>query len=95
MVGIWLCGAVVLPVVTALGPRDLEFILRQSGARALCVPHRWRTTDFAAQARGLTDRLTELSTIIALDDEPSAAAVGWADLSSSAPLATLPNARSR
>jgi cyclohexanecarboxylate-CoA ligase len=91
MVGIWLCGGTVLPVVTALGPRDLEFILRQSGARALCVPRRWRTTDFAAQARGLTDHLPGLLTIIALDDEPPAAAVGWADLSSSAPLATLPN----
>src|SRR5271170_6123736 len=74
MVGTWLCGGVVLPVVTALGPRDLEFILWQSKARALCVPRRWRTTDFAAQARGLTDRLPDLSTIIALDDEPSAAA---------------------
>jgi len=37
MVGTWLCGGVVLPVVTALGPRDLEFILWQSKARALCV----------------------------------------------------------
>jgi cyclohexanecarboxylate-CoA ligase len=91
MVGIWLCGGVVLPVVTTLGPRDLEFILRQSGARALCVPRRWRTTDFAAQARGLMDHLTELSTIIALDDEPPAGTVGWADLNSSAPLDTLPN----
>jgi acyl-CoA synthetase (AMP-forming)/AMP-acid ligase II len=92
MVGIWLCGGVVLPVVTTLGPRDLEFILRQSRARALCVPHRWRTTDFAAQARRLADHLPELSTIIALDDQPPAGAVGWADLISSAPLATLPNA---
>jgi cyclohexanecarboxylate-CoA ligase len=91
MVGIWLCGGVVLPVVTTLGPRDLEFILRQSRARALCVPHRWRTTDFAAQALGLADRLPELSTIIALDDEPPAGTLGWTDLSSSTPLATLPN----
>jgi acyl-CoA synthetase (AMP-forming)/AMP-acid ligase II len=91
MVGTWLCGGAVLPVVTALGPRDLEFILRQSGARALCVPHRWRTADFAAQALGLTG-VPELSTIIALDDEPPAGTVGWADLSSSAPLTTLPNA---
>jgi cyclohexanecarboxylate-CoA ligase len=91
MVGTWLCGGVVLPVVTTLGSRDLEFILRQSGARALCVPHRWRTTDFAAQALGLTDRLPDLSTIIALDDEQPPATVGWADLISPAPLATLPN----
>ena len=91
MVGIWLCGGAVLPVVTALGPRELEFILRQSGARALCVPHRGRSTDFAAQARGLTD-LPALSTIIALDDDPPVGTVGWADLISSPPLATLPNA---
>jgi acyl-CoA synthetase (AMP-forming)/AMP-acid ligase II len=90
MVGVWLCGGAALPVVTALGPRDLEFILRQSGARALCVPNRWRTTDFAAQALALTG-LEELSTIITLDDEPPAGTVGWADLSSSTPLATLPN----
>jgi acyl-CoA synthetase (AMP-forming)/AMP-acid ligase II len=90
MVAIWLCGGTFLPVVTALGPRDLKFILRQSGARALCVPRRWRTTDFAAQALGLTD-LEELSTIIVLDDDPPAGTVGWADLVSSAPLTTLPN----
>jgi cyclohexanecarboxylate-CoA ligase len=91
MVAIWLCGGAVLPLVTTLGPRDLEFILRQSGARALCVPHRWRTTDFAAQALGLTGHLPELSTIIALDDEPPVGTVGWTHLSSSAPLAALPN----
>src|SRR6202035_5700640 len=48
-------------------------------------------TDFAAQALGLTDRLPDLSTIIALDDEQPPATVGWADLISPAPLATLPN----
>lgn len=40
-------GAVILPVVTIYGARELGFILRQSGARWLFTPDHWRGVDYA------------------------------------------------
>jgi len=39
-----MCGAVLLPVVMIYGPREMEFVLRRSGAAAVVVPaeHRGR-----------------------------------------------------
>lgn len=41
-------GAVILPVVTIYGAKELRFILRQSGARWLFTPDHWRGVDYAA-----------------------------------------------
>lgn len=41
-------GAVILPVVTIYGAKELGFILRQSGARWLFTPDHWRGVDYAA-----------------------------------------------
>ncbi|QJQ31415.1 AMP-binding protein [Sphingomonas lacunae] len=41
-------GAVILPVVTIYGAKELGFILRQSGARWLFTPEQWRGVDYAA-----------------------------------------------
>lgn len=46
-VGIAHAGAVMLPVVSIYGSKELGFILRQSGARLLVTPDRWRSTDYA------------------------------------------------
>lgn len=40
-------GAVMLPVVTIYGAKELGFILRQSGARWLFTPDRFRNVDYA------------------------------------------------
>ncbi len=48
-------GLVLLPIVTIYGPSEVEFILRQSGARALVVPDRWRTVDFAERIGRMGD----------------------------------------
>ena len=47
-VGIAHAGAVMLPVVSIYGPKELGFILRQSKARLLVTPDRWRGADYAA-----------------------------------------------
>jgi acyl-CoA synthetase (AMP-forming)/AMP-acid ligase II len=44
-------GATVLPIVHIYGPREVEFILRQSGARTLVIPRRWRNIDFVERFR--------------------------------------------
>jgi cyclohexanecarboxylate-CoA ligase len=52
----WLCGAVLLPIVPIYGRREVEFILRQSGARAFVAARSVRNRDNAA----LLDALAEL-----------------------------------
>ncbi|MCW2580844.1 MAG: fadK 4 [Blastococcus sp.] len=49
-----LCGAVLLPIVQIYGPRELSFILRQSGAVALVLPETFRGREHAgALFRGM------------------------------------------
>src|SRR4030095_10654809 len=42
-------GAVLVPIVHIYGPAELGFILRQSQARFIAVPARWRQIDFLAR----------------------------------------------
>jgi acyl-CoA synthetase (AMP-forming)/AMP-acid ligase II len=85
VVAVWLCGGVVLPVTTSMGPRELEFVLAQSQARALCVPARWRETDFVAQALGLHG-VPELRHVIVLDGAAPAGTVSWRTLNAATPV---------
>jgi cyclohexanecarboxylate-CoA ligase len=43
-----LCGAVLLPVVMIYGAREMEFVLRRSGAAAVVVPREHRGRQHAA-----------------------------------------------
>jgi acyl-CoA synthetase (AMP-forming)/AMP-acid ligase II len=52
----WLCGAVLLPIVPIYGRREVEFILRQSGARAFVAARSVRGRDNSA----LLDALAEV-----------------------------------
>ncbi|MGI4877831.1 MAG: AMP-binding protein [Janthinobacterium lividum] len=46
--GIAHAGAVILPVVSIYGAKELGFILRQSQAKMLVTPDRWRSADYTA-----------------------------------------------
>ena len=48
---IWRCGAIASPITPTLRAREVGFILRQTGARLLVVPHEFRGTDYVALAR--------------------------------------------
>ncbi|MBX6391821.1 MAG: AMP-binding protein, partial [Frankia sp.] len=48
-----LAGAMLLPIVMIYGPRELDFILRQSKAVALVTTREWRGRDQAAVVAGL------------------------------------------
>src|SRR5215207_1335695 len=50
-----LLGAVVVPIVHIYGPREVGFILRQSGARVLVMPDRWRNIDYRERFEAITD----------------------------------------
>ncbi|WP_022979129.1 class I adenylate-forming enzyme family protein [Ideonella sp. B508-1] len=61
-------GAVLVPIVHIYGPAEVGFILRQSRARFLCVPQRWRNIDFLARVEAL-GHLPELERVIVLGDQ--------------------------
>jgi acyl-CoA synthetase (AMP-forming)/AMP-acid ligase II len=73
-------GAVMLPIVTIYGAKELGFILRQSRAKILMTPDHWGGTDYAELVASAGD-LPDLRHHIRLDDEFNAlaAAVEIAD----------------
>ncbi|MFL6698050.1 MAG: AMP-binding protein [Vitreoscilla sp.] len=60
-------GAVLVPIVHIYGPSEVGFILRNSRARFLCVPERWRGIDFLARVEAL-GQLPDLERVIVLGD---------------------------
>ena len=60
-------GAVLVPIVHIYGPAEVGFILRESRARLLCVPERWRGIDFLARVEAL-GHLPDLERVVVLGD---------------------------
>lgn len=60
-------GAVMLPIVTIYGAKELGFILRQSRARMLITPDLWRSVDYANVVAACGD-LPDLAHHIRLGD---------------------------
>jgi len=76
-----LCGAVLLPIVMIYGPRELDFILRQSGAVGLAVPETYRGREHAASILGRLGALPSLKfALVVGDGPPPAGAMRYADL---------------
>ncbi|MDR3389664.1 MAG: AMP-binding protein [Rudaea sp.] len=78
-VGIAHAGAVMLPIVSIYGAREMRFILRQSGAKLLVTPDRWRNADYAETLIACGD-LPGLTTHVVIGDAIPAGAVGWAQM---------------
>ncbi|MFI0961297.1 AMP-binding protein [Streptomyces sp. NPDC021080] len=75
-----LCGAVLLPVVQIYGPRELDFILRQSGAVALVMAASWRGRDCSDVLSRLGE-LPDLRAVVVAGEGPvPESAVAWGDL---------------
>jgi acyl-coenzyme A synthetase/AMP-(fatty) acid ligase len=81
--GIALLGATALPIVSIYGPSEVEFILRQSGARACFLPARWRNTDVLAHCERFA-ALPRLEHIVVLGPEGPGRFTAWDDLLRSA-----------
>ncbi len=45
---IWRCGAIASPITPSLRAHEVGFILRQTGARVVAIPHEFRGTDYRA-----------------------------------------------
>ena len=46
-------GLIYIPVIHIYGPHELGFLLRQSNARGLVIPDRWRGIDFVARVAAI------------------------------------------
>jgi 3-phosphoshikimate 1-carboxyvinyltransferase len=65
-------GAVCEPLMPIFRERELQFMLRESGARVLFVPDRFRGFDYASMAYALRDALPALEHVVVLDQTPTA-----------------------
>jgi non-ribosomal peptide synthetase component E (peptide arylation enzyme) len=72
-------GLVIVPVVHIYGPTELGFIIRQSGAKALVVPDRFRNIDFAERVSQLTDT-PSLEYVITAGSDVAPGASSWSEL---------------
>jgi 3-phosphoshikimate 1-carboxyvinyltransferase len=69
-------GGVCEPLMPIFRERELEFMLRASGARVLFVPGSFRGLDYAAMGRSLRDALPALEHVVVVDEGGFAAAAG-------------------
>lgn len=79
---VMLCGAVLVPIVHIYGAVEVEFILAQSGAATLIMPHTFRSTCYVDRVSGYRD-IPTLRDVVVLDAEPSAEYARWEELADS------------
>ena len=72
-------GLVIVPVIHIYGPTELGFILRQSEAKALVVPDRFRQIDFAERISQLSGT-PSLQHVITAGTDTAPGALSWNDL---------------
>lgn len=68
-------GAVLVPIVPYYGTREVGFILRQAGARALLVPDRFRNVDYLAALERIRSEAPELETLVVVGERTTAGAL--------------------
>jgi acyl-CoA synthetase (AMP-forming)/AMP-acid ligase II len=77
-VAVGLCGAVLLPVVMIYGPREMDFVLRRSGASAVVLPREHRGRPHADAVLGGLSGLPALKfAVVVGDDAPGRSTVGY------------------
>lgn len=84
--GLSLLGAVIEPVVASYGSKEVEFILRESGARAFITARRVRERDYVDEIDAFRGRLTALELIGVVGGDAPSWAVRFSDLLAPVPL---------
>ena len=74
-------GAVALPIVPIFGRREVEFILRQSGASAMFIADTWNNVDYIDHLDQI-DALPALKLRVALGSRVPLGGILWADFRS-------------
>ena len=75
----FMLGATVVPIIHIYGPQEVGFILRNSGARVLVMPDRWRNIDYIERFDAVTDTAALEQILIVGEGGPSAA-LRWSDV---------------
>jgi acyl-coenzyme A synthetase/AMP-(fatty) acid ligase len=73
-------GVVVTPIIHIYQAKEVEFILRQSGAKAFVIPDDWRGIDYLSMAESIRPRLPELEQVIVVGEKTPEGAISFADL---------------
>jgi acyl-CoA synthetase (AMP-forming)/AMP-acid ligase II len=85
-------GATMVPIIHFYGPREVEFILRQSGARALVTSSAFGAVDHLDNLASIRGRLDALETVVVAGAADRVASVpggvALAELAEAPPLAT-------
>ena len=84
-----LLGAVVVPIIHIYGPREVGFILRQSGARVLVMPDRWRNIDYRERFEAVTD-VPDLEHVVLVGAHGPKGSIPWQRVSEGVPMSQLP-----
>ena len=88
-------GAVMVPIVHFYGAREVEFILRESGARALVTVDRFGHVDHLANLAGYRNRLDGLEHVVVIESGTPGpglpGAVAFTDLLDAAPFTGCPD----
>jgi acyl-CoA synthetase (AMP-forming)/AMP-acid ligase II len=75
-------GLIVVPIIHIYGPAEVSFILRQSGARTLVMPARWRDIDYVERLRSVRQD-APVDNVIVIGDEAVPGAVRLDELEAS------------
>src|SRR5437867_670547 len=77
-------GVVVTPIIHIYQAKEVEFILRQSGAKAFVVPDDWRGVDYTAMVSAIRPRLPELEHVIVIGEKVPDGCLSFADFEAKA-----------
>ena len=77
-------GLVVVPIIHIYRAREVEFILRQSGAKAFMIPDTWSGIDYLATISEIRDRLPALEHVVVVGDKVPDGCLAWHELESRA-----------
>jgi acyl-CoA synthetase (AMP-forming)/AMP-acid ligase II len=86
--GVWLAGAVLVPVTHIYGPAELGQIVRDSRARVLVVPDAWRSIDFLDRIGRLGDT-PDLDHLVVMGARRPTGAISWDELVADGPKAVV------
>jgi acyl-coenzyme A synthetase/AMP-(fatty) acid ligase len=77
-------GVVVTPIIHIYQAKEVEFILRQSGAKAFVIPDDWRGIDYLSMAESIRPRLPELEHVMVVGEKTPEGALSFAELEKAA-----------
>jgi len=77
-------GIVVTPIIHIYQAKEVEFILRQSGAKAFVVPDDWRGIDYLSMVESIRPRLPDLEHIIVVGGKTPAGTLSFDELAKNA-----------